>query len=122
MGEDDMTNKTDAAQHLAGPQHHFAGGVYAKGYTIPAGHRLVQHKHSYSHLSVLAAGRAVLLVDGEKREISGPTCLTIEANKHHGVKALTECTWYCIHPDEPDDDLIVEPDTEQMGQMLDALL
>lgn len=117
-----MTSKQDAGQHLAGTNHHFAGGVYAKGYTIPAGHRLVQHKHAYSHLSVLAAGRAVLLVDGERREIVGPVCLTIEANKHHGVKALTDCVWYCIHADAPDDDQIVEPDTQQMESMLHELL
>ncbi|WP_326538495.1 hypothetical protein [Pseudorhodoferax sp.] len=107
---------------LRNTQHHFGGGVYAKGYTIPAGHRLVQHKHAHSHLSILAAGRAVLLVDGERREIAGPACLTIEAHKHHGVKALTDCTWYCIHADAPDDDLVVEPDTDEMGRMLDALL
>jgi quercetin dioxygenase-like cupin family protein len=103
-------------------QHHFAGGVYAKGYTIPAGHRLVQHRHAEAHLSILAAGRAVLLVDGEKSELTGPVCITIEAEKHHGVKALTDCVWYCLHADEPDHDQVVEPDNEEMGRMLDELL
>jgi quercetin dioxygenase-like cupin family protein len=102
--------------------HHFAGNVYAKGYSIAAGYRLVQHKHEEAHLSILAVGRAILMVDGERREIVGPVCVTIEANKHHGVKALTDCVWYCLHADDPDHDQIIEPDNEEMERMLNELL
>ena len=43
--------------------HHFSAGVYAKETLIPAGHVLVQHKHKFSHLSILASGSIELMVD-----------------------------------------------------------
>lgn len=78
-------------------EHHFSSGVYAKETRIPAGLALVQHKHAFDHLSILASGTVELSVDGVTREVTGPACLTIEAGKHHGVKALTDAVWYCVH-------------------------
>ncbi|WP_422096337.1 cupin domain-containing protein [Variovorax sp.] len=78
-------------------QHHFGGGVYAKETIIPAGLVLVQHKHAHDHLSILASGTVVLEVEGERRTLVGPACVTVEAGKHHGVRAITEAVWYCIH-------------------------
>lgn len=107
--------------------HHFGGGVYSKETRIAAGLILVQHKHEYDHLSILASGTVELLVDGVRSELTGPACLTIEAGKHHGVKALTDVTWYCIHatdctePAEIDNGLITEPDNTQMASMLETL-
>lgn len=77
--------------------HHFAGAVYAKETHIPAGLILVQHKHNYDHLSILASGTVVLDVGGVQSELTGPQCLTIRAGVHHGVKAITDVLWYCIH-------------------------
>lgn len=77
--------------------HHFGGGVYAKETIVPAGQFLVQHKHDYDHLSILASGRVEVVVDGTRREVQGPACLTIEGGKYHGVRALTDAVWYCIH-------------------------
>lgn len=77
--------------------HHFGGGVYAKETRVPAGMVLVQHKHEHDHLSVLAAGRVEIVVDGVRAELQGPACITITAGKYHGIKALTDVVWYCIH-------------------------
>lgn len=77
--------------------HHFSSGVYAKETRIPAGQVLVQHAHKYDHLSILAQGSVEVMVDGNKEILHAPACLAIEANKHHGVKALTDVVWYCIH-------------------------
>ena len=77
--------------------HHFSSGVYAKETHIPQGTFLMQHKHTYSHMSILASGTVELSVDGDVKTITGPACLTIEAGKHHGVKALTDVVWYCVH-------------------------
>ena len=78
-------------------EHHFGAGVYAKETRIPAGYVLVQHKHKHDHLSILASGSAEVTVDGETTVHTGPACLTIVADKHHGVKALTDVVWYCVH-------------------------
>lgn len=91
--------------------HHFGGGVYAKETIVRAGQILVQHKHDYDHLSVLASGTVEFVVDGVRCELSGPACLTIKAGKHHGIKALSDAVWYCIHATE-----CIDPD--QVDQVL----
>jgi quercetin dioxygenase-like cupin family protein len=103
-------------------RHAFGGKVYAKVATFEAGEILVQHKHNFDHLSILAAGTVELLVDGVRSVLTGPVELTIEAGKHHGVKALTAGLWYCLHstdctdPDDIDHEVIA-PDSKQ-GDML----
>jgi len=107
--------------------HHFGAGVYAKETRIPAGSILVQHKHKHDHLSVLASGSVELVVDGVKSVIYAPACLTIEANKHHGVKSLTDVVWYCIHAtdctdtDEIDEVLIVTGNDAEMQTLVESL-
>lgn len=110
--------------------HHFSGGVYAKEIRIPAGMVLVQHKHHFDHLSLLAKGTIELDVDGARRTISAdasPVCLSIEAGKHHGIKALTDAVWFCIHasdcadPDDADQALILPADATQMREIAEAL-
>lgn len=107
--------------------HHFSAGVYAKETHIPAGHVLVQHKHKFSHLSILASGSIELMVDGERKIINAPACLTIEADKHHGVKSLTDVVWYCIHAtdctdtDEIDEVLVVPGDVAQAQELAKCL-
>lgn len=107
--------------------HFFGGGVYAKETLVKAGQILVQHKHEHEHLSILASGTVEVQVDGKRWEVTGPACLTIEAGKHHGVKALTDVAWYCIHAtdctDERDVDevLIVTPDKAEMNRILEEM-
>lgn len=102
--------------------HHFSSGVYAKELRMPADYLLVHHKHLFSHLSILASGSIELVIDGEKKVIHAPACLTIAAGKHHGVRSLTEVVWYCIHAtDCTDIDKIDEVLTEPHN-MNEALL
>ena len=108
-------------------EHHFGAGVYAKETRIPAGQILVQHKHKFDHLSILASGSVELMVNGERKIINAPACLTIEANKHHGVKSLTDVVWYCVHAtactdtDEIDEVLIVAGDQTQVRELAQCL-
>jgi quercetin dioxygenase-like cupin family protein len=78
-------------------QHHFGGGVYAKETFIPAGKWLVQHTHKFDHLSILVQGSIELIVDGQATVMHAPMCLKITANKHHGIKSLSDVIWFCIH-------------------------
>jgi quercetin dioxygenase-like cupin family protein len=108
-------------------KHHFSAGVYAKETLIPAGQVLVQHKHKFDHLSILASGSIELMVEGERKIIHAPACLTIEADKHHGVKSLTDVVWYCIHAtectdtDEIDEVLIVPGDAAKVQELAQCL-
>lgn len=107
--------------------HHFSAGVYAKETHIPAGNVLVQHKHKFSHMSILASGSIELMVDGERKIIHAPACLTIEADKHHGVKSITDVVWYCIHAtectdlNEIDEVLIAPSNTAQAHKLAKCL-
>jgi mannose-6-phosphate isomerase-like protein (cupin superfamily) len=107
--------------------HHFSSGVYAKETQIPAGKWLIQHSHKYDHLSVLAQGTIELVVDGVSTVMSAPNCLTVAAGKHHGVRAVTDVVWYCIHAtnctdeSEVDDVLIGTPDLEQVKAIAQIL-
>ena len=107
--------------------HFFSSGVYAKETRIPAGHVLVQHAHKHDHLSILAKGSVEVLVDDEKQVLHAPACLTIEANKHHGVKSLTDVIWYCVHAtdcvdeDETDEVLIAPGDVTAAQAIADTL-
>ena len=108
-------------------EHHFSSGVYAKESRIPANYVLVQHKHKYDHLSILASGSVELMVDGVRSVIDAPACLTIQAGKHHGIKSLTEVVWYCIHAtdctdtDEIDEVLIAPGDEAQAHELAHCL-
>ena len=102
--------------------HHFSDGLYAKEIHIPEGSLVVQHKHTYSHLSVLAKGKVVVQVGEEEPIIvSAPACLDIKANIHHGIKALTDTVWFCVHAtDEKDinkiDEVIVSGADHSKGE------
>ena len=108
-------------------QHHFSAGVYAKETHIPAGRILVQHKHKFDHLSILASGSIELIVDDTRRIVHAPACITIEADKHHGVKSLTDVVWYCVHAtectdaDKIDEVLIVAGDETQARELAECL-
>lgn len=101
--------------------HHFGGGVYAKETRIKAGTVLVQHRHVYDHLSVLASGEAVVIVEGTEQRYTAPACVTVRAGAHHAVKALTDIVWYCIHatectnPDEVDEVLVAKEQSDMQA-------
>jgi hypothetical protein len=106
-------------------RHHFGGGVYIKETRIPARHVMVQHKHKFEHLSVLASGIANVLRSSSaiERQYEGPSVLTIEADEHHRVEAITDCVWLCIHateesdPAKIDEELIIPSGEDEMRQL-----
>lgn len=107
-------------------QHFFGGGVYLKETRIPEGMVLVQHKHEHDHLSYLAFGLVELKVDGASRVISGPQAITIEAGKHHGVKALSDSLWLCIHATDCEDEdtvdeVLIVPSDENMQAIAEGM-
>ena len=95
--------------------HHFSDGLYAKESFFGAGMAIMKHTHDFSHLSILAQGKVAVLV-GEDIEIyEAPMCIEIKAGLTHGVKAITDCVWFCIHAtDEKDpskvDEILIKGD------------
>ena len=83
--------------------HHFSDGLYAKQIPIPKDTFVMQHKHEYSHLSILAKGRVLVKTDDDVEEIVAPACLNIAAGKYHSIMALEDSVWFCIHATEETD-------------------
>ena len=95
-----MYNKTalmNADQTDLNTKHHFSDNIYAKEMHLPAGHVAVSHKHKYSHLSVLAAGRCMVYTDESMMEYTAPACIEIKAGVEHQIEAAEDVTWFCIH-------------------------
>jgi quercetin dioxygenase-like cupin family protein len=83
--------------------HHFSDGLYSKETHISAGQMLIQHKHNYSHFGILAKGKVVVVKDGDIQIVEAPACIDIKAGEHHGVKAITDTVWYCVHATDEKD-------------------
>lgn len=92
-----------AEQIELGVFHHFSDNEYAKECIIKKGTLLVSHKHSYSHLSIVAKGKCVVTTKDpitgveESKVYTAPSCLTIKAGVEHQVESLEDTVWYCIH-------------------------
>lgn len=83
--------------------HHFSDGLYAKEIHVAAGDAILKHTHDFSHLSILAKGKVAVLVGEEIQIVHAPACLEIKAGVTHGVKAIDDCVWYCIHATDEKD-------------------
>lgn len=83
--------------------HHFSDGLYAKESAFPAGSMIMKHVHDFSHLSILAKGKVVVLKGNDADIVDAPACIEIKAGVVHGVKAITDCVWFCIHATDEKD-------------------
>ena len=83
--------------------HHFSDKLYAKELRIPADTVILMHTHSFSHRSVLAQGQVAVLRGQEIDIVNAPACIEIRAGLTHGVKAITDCGWFCIHSTDEQD-------------------
>lgn len=91
--------------------HHFSDGLYAKEMRFSAGQAILKHTHNFSHLSILAKGKVAVLVGDEIEIVNAPACIEIKAGLVHGVKAVEDCVWYCIHATD-------EKDASKVDQVL----
>ena len=83
--------------------HHFSDGLYAKEMHIKAGQMILQHKHKHSHLSILTHGKVVVVRDEKPKIVQGPACINITAEEHHGIMAISDCVWFCVHATDETD-------------------
>lgn len=84
-------------------RHHFDNGVYNREHFIPKGASVLTHSHNFQHMSVLVSGKVILTIAGEEFAHEGPKVLSIEANVPHGIHAITDAVWMCIHSTDETD-------------------
>jgi len=78
-------------------KHHFNSGVYSREMLLPKGWVAESHKHKFSHMSILASGKVEVTVDDITSTYEAPAVLSISAGKLHGIYAIEESIWFCIH-------------------------
>lgn len=93
--------------------HHFSAGVYAREMRLLGGMQAITHAHKYDHLSILAAGIAVVKAGDSLTTYHAPACIEIKAGIPHSILAIEDVTWFCIHAtDETDeaklDEVLIE--------------
>lgn len=84
-------------------QHHFSDNLYAKEILLSAGSLVVQHKHKFDHLSILAKGKVIVLFDEDAVEYTAPACINIVKGVDHAIKALEDSVWFCVHATDETD-------------------
>jgi quercetin dioxygenase-like cupin family protein len=84
-------------------QHHFSDNLYAKEIILSAGSLVIQHKHKFDHLSILAKGKVIVLFDEDAVEYTAPACINIVKGVDHAIKALEDSVWFCVHATDETD-------------------
>lgn len=59
---------------------------------VKAGDKIVGHKHTFDHLTLLASGSLRLVVDGKESEFKAPHLIWIDKDKVHELTALEDNT------------------------------
>jgi hypothetical protein len=59
---------------------------------VNAGDKIVGHKHSFDHLTLLASGSLRLVVDGKESDFNAPHLIWIDKDKVHELTALEDNT------------------------------
>jgi len=95
-------------------KHHFNSGVYAREMRVPKGFAVETHSHKFSHMSILAEGSVILITNGEYEKYDAPAVISMGAGIHHGIEAIEDSVWFCIHPVEAEtpeevEEITIEP-------------
>jgi len=84
-----------------GPEISFnlVDGVFAKQMHFKyAGDIMEGHQHTHNHLTLLAAGKLKVTVNGKTSEFTAPHMIFIHKDHNHELVALEDNTvTYCIH-------------------------
>jgi hypothetical protein len=51
-----------------------------------------------------------MLIGDEIEVIEAPACVDVKAGLVHGIKAIEDCVWYCIHATDEKDPSKVDKD------------
>lgn len=79
--------------------HHFAPGVYAREFRVPAGTIGIGKVHKTEHLNVILAGSAVIWSeDGGAREVVAPCVFVSKPGARKIVYNADYLVWLTIHP------------------------
>lgn len=78
--------------------HRFAGGMYAREISMPAGAVVVSKVHRYEHLTIVLTGRAqVRGEDGSLETIEAPQVFVTKPGRCRALHILEDSRWLTVH-------------------------
>lgn len=105
-------------------KHYFAGGIYAREMTIPAGVVVVGKIHKHEHLLIVSQGDVTILTESGPKRVQAPCTLIGKPGIKRAAFAHTDTVVTCFHAtDEADLDKIeaefIAPDYESLDVFLE---
>jgi hypothetical protein len=83
--------------------HHFAPGVYAREYFIPAGSLVIGKIHKTEHFNIICKGKCSVSTEDGPMVLEGPCVTVSRAGVKKAVYAFEDTTWITIHVTEETD-------------------
>lgn len=83
--------------------HHFAPGVYARQYFIPAGSVVIGKIHKTEHFNIICKGKCSVSTEDGPMILEGPCVTVSRAGVKKAVYAFEDTTWITIHVTEETD-------------------
>lgn len=77
--------------------HHFAPGMYAREFFMPAGSLVIGKIHRHSHVNVISHGRCTVFTEAGREELAAPVTWVNEPGTKRVVLAHTDVFWTTIH-------------------------
>jgi quercetin dioxygenase-like cupin family protein len=90
-------------------KHFFIGGTYLKQIRLPDNCVVIQHKHQFTHATLLATGCVVLESDEGQSTHYAPDVIEIKAGISHSFQAVNgDVVLYCIHATDVTDPELID--------------
>lgn len=77
--------------------HFWGSGVYVRRSRVPTGGVVRMHVHAYDHLSIVGAGRGILITDDGPKRVDAGDVIEVKAGKRHAFVAEADTIWLCVH-------------------------
>lgn len=108
--------------------HHFAPGMYGREFSMPAGMAVVGKIHKHGHLMMVLKGRATVIDEFGRYEVSAGFVQASKPGAKRVVYAHEDTTFMTVHlnpADTTDLGLIesehIEPESPEMQALADSL-
>jgi quercetin dioxygenase-like cupin family protein len=77
--------------------HHYAKGMYAREFSMPAGMTVVGKKHKHEHLMMVLKGKAVVATEFGTQEVSAGLVHVSQPGAKRVVYAIEDTTFVTVH-------------------------
>ncbi len=109
--------------------HHFAPGVYARQFDLPAGSMVMGKIHKHAHLNFLLVGVVKVASEFHTETFAAPRLWVSEPGIKRAVYTMEDAMWVTVHPNPTNtqdlDELeneVIAPDYKQLDSFLGAQL